>query len=95
MNSDAESEPDAYLARMKAEAEEESDEGEGDDESEEDEDFAPEDEKAASDVAEEYVTNNLHTCKVFQIWSMTPLCNWHSIFPYCGMFLPKVGFRLV
>ncbi|CAG0899999.1 unnamed protein product [Darwinula stevensoni] len=57
VNSDAESEPDAYLARMKAEADEESDEGEGDDESEEDEDFAPEDEKAASDVAEEYDSN--------------------------------------
>lgn len=54
-DSDAENEPDAYLARVKAEANErESDDGESEDEST-DEDFNPV--EAESDVAEEYDSN--------------------------------------
>ncbi|CAG2067764.1 unnamed protein product [Timema podura] len=53
-NSDKEDEPDAYLARVKAEAEERDEEagGESEDEST-DEDFNPDQQE--SDVAEEYV----------------------------------------
>lgn len=55
-NSDQEEEPDAYLARVKAEAEERDDEGGGDsDESSTDEDFKPN--EVESDVAEEYDSN--------------------------------------
>ncbi|CAK1551232.1 unnamed protein product [Leptosia nina] len=55
-DSDTEKEPDAYLARVKAEAKErESDDSDGSDEST-DEDFNP-DKAKESDVAEEYDTN--------------------------------------
>lgn len=55
-DSDTEKEPDAYLARVKAEAKErESDDSDGSDEST-DEDFNP-DKANESDVAEEYDTN--------------------------------------
>ncbi|XP_049858462.1 FACT complex subunit Ssrp1 [Schistocerca gregaria] len=55
-DSDQEDEPDAYLARVKAEAEERDDEGGGEsDESSTDEDFKPN--EVESDVAEEYDSN--------------------------------------
>lgn len=54
-DSDNEAEPDAYLARVKAEAEERDDDQGSEDEST-DEDFKPKDEE--SDVAEEYDSNH-------------------------------------
>lgn len=55
-DSDNENEPDAYLARVKAEArEKESDDEEGSEEESTDEDFKPN--EAESDVAEEYDSN--------------------------------------
>ncbi|XP_004520241.1 FACT complex subunit Ssrp1 [Ceratitis capitata] len=55
-NSDNENEPDAYLARVKAEArEKDSDDEEGSEEESTDEDFKPN--EAESDVAEEYDSN--------------------------------------
>ncbi|KAH8401241.1 hypothetical protein KR009_003947 [Drosophila setifemur] len=56
-DSDAENEPDAYLARLKAEAREKEEDDDGDDSDEEstDEDFKPNENE--SDVAEEYDSN--------------------------------------
>jgi structure-specific recognition protein 1 len=56
-NSDAEDEPDAYLARVKAEAEERSEEEISDEGSSEDEDFNPDAAADKSDVAEEFDSN--------------------------------------
>lgn len=54
-DSENEDEPDAYLARVKAEAEERDSDGESDDSESTDEDFNPNEEN--SDVAEEYDSN--------------------------------------
>ncbi|XP_026481775.1 LOW QUALITY PROTEIN: FACT complex subunit Ssrp1-like [Ctenocephalides felis] len=55
-DSDNENEPDAYLARVKAEAEERDDDDQGSEEESTDEDFNPGEEN--SDVAEEYDSNH-------------------------------------
>jgi len=66
-DSDQEDEPDAYLARVKAEAEER-DEGEGGESEDEstDEDFNPDQQE--SDVAEEWVTYAVGMLKPNFIW---------------------------